>query len=697
MTGRQKCGFHAPLAGVLIIALGLGSAARPARAQEEIPVTLRARSFRYDRNAKILTATGDVVVIYQDVTIYADRLEADLGTNDVHAEGQVRIEVAGHRVRGQALEYNLTTRRGRLTQAAAEYTGPGVLGTVSLRAESIEGTLGKVVSARQAFCTTCEGPDPVVFLTAREFTVYPNDKIVGRGVAVWIGGRRIVTWPYFVIYLRERRATPLLPVAGYSDLEGYFLKTTYAYALSEHQYGTLRLDLMERLGVGYGLEHSYRFGAAAGVVFLYLLQNKQVSGTDQRMVVNHQQRLGDVTVRLYADGTTRSSPLAPSADFFGSLDASWQTSHASTAIYQTYANLNFLGFTTSSYTARIIHSQRFSERLSADLVTDASRTTSFLGTDDEAFPRIALRYRGNGYTAALLVEGRLDLDGGAFTADSRFVTERLPEATVTLDPRLLGGTRLVYQLQGGVGRFRETPLTGVVEAVRTDIAATVSGPLLESDRDALILRATVRGSHYTTGDVRGFVSGRIDFTRMFDDSITGQIGYTLQNQAGRTPFGFDVLTGQLGQADVTLTYRRPNVLLTAQTAFDNVTGTWLPTVLRAQWAPREKWAIAAALQYDATLGAVSRGELFVDLTLDPRWQIAYYGLYDGITGRFYHDRLTIARTWADCLVTAVTYRGITQELWFETWLTALPWARGQIGIGSQGQVLFNQPWLGTRP
>jgi hypothetical protein len=671
--------------------------ARPAGAQEEIPITLRAKSFRYDRNTKMLIATGDVVVVYQDVSIFADRLEADLGTNDVHAEGNVRVEVGQYRVRGHTLDYNLTTRQGRLTQSAAEYTGPFVLGIVSLRAEVIEGTPGKVMTARQAFCTTCEGPNPVVFLTAKEFTIYPNDKIVGRSVTVWIGGKRTVTWPYFVIYLRERRASRLTPVVGYSDLEGYYLKTFYSYALSDHHYGTLRLDLMERLGIGYGIEHSYRFGAAAGVVFLYLLDNKQLGGIDQRLVITHQQQWGDVTARLYADGVTRSSPLAPSSDVFGALDLSWRTARSSTALYQTYGNFNFLGSTTTAYTARVIHTQQVSERLSAEFVGDGSRVTSFLGTDDEVFPRLTLRYRGSGYTASLVTEGRLDLDGGAFTADTRFVTERLPEVTVAGDPILLKGTRLVYQLQGGVGRFREVPLVGFIEAVRTDLSATVSGPLLETDRDALILRMTLRGSHYSTGDVRGFASGRVDFTRVFDESLTGQVGYTLQSQAGRTPFLFDTLVGAIGQADATLAYRRPNVLVTAQAAFDNVTGTWLPAIVRAQWAPREKWAIAAALQYDAALGVLSRGELFLDVTLDPRWQIAYYGFYDGFTGRFFHDRLTVARTWADCLVTAVTYRGLTQEVWLETWLTAVPWARGQVGIGSQGQVLFTQPWLGTAP
>src|SRR3990172_3804114 len=202
VRGLRRPRPRALLVGVLVIALGVGGTARLAGAQEEIPITLRAKTFRYDRNTKILTASGDVVVVYQDVTIFADRLDADLGTNDVRAEGHVRIEVGRYRVRGETLDYNLTTRRGRLTQTAADYAGPFILGTVSLRAESVEGTLGKVTTARQAFCTTCEGPNPVAFLTAKEFTVYPNDNIIAHSITVWIGGKRPLTSPVFLFFSR---------------------------------------------------------------------------------------------------------------------------------------------------------------------------------------------------------------------------------------------------------------------------------------------------------------------------------------------------------------------------------------------------------------------------------------------------------------------------------------------------------------
>ncbi len=677
--------------------IAAGASVRPALAQEEIPVILRARMFQYDRVRRIMTASGDVVVIYQDVTIRSDSFEARLETNDVHAEGNVIIEVNRQRVRGATLDYNLVSRQGRITQAAAQYTGPQVLGTVFLRAEVVEGVLGGVATARESFCTTCEGPNPVAYLTGQEFVIYPNDKIVGRSVTVWIGGRRIFTWPYFVIFIREQRASRLLPVIGYSETEGFFIKTAYSYALGENHYGFLRLDLMEKLGTGYGVEHAYRLRAGEGVAFLYRLENKQLGGQDTRFTINHQHRLGDVALRVYADQLTRTSPLSPSSDLFTSLDTYYRGPRSSTTLYQTYSSRSFTGFGSQAYTARLIHSQQLSNQLSAELVTDVSRTTTSLGTDSDLFPRFSLRYRGAGYTAALVAEGRINLEGSAV----RFVTERLPEVTVVLDSKPIGGTRLFYQLEGGLGRFRETQFAGIVDALRADGGVTVTGPLYQSLQGILTLRAQVRGSAYSTGHSRTFVSSRLDYTHTLSQTLQGQIGISYQDQVGSTPFTFDLLSGRVAQADATLTYRQPNLLATATASFDTLAGRWAPVVARAQYIPRPGWTIAGAIAYDPTLGLLSRAELSFDIKLSADWQVTYYGFYDGFTGRVFHDRIMIARTWEECLVTAITYRGVGQEIWFETWLTALPWARGQIGIGSQGNLLFNQPFpflgLGARP
>lgn len=678
-----------------------GPSAPAALAQEEIPVTLRAKVFRYNRTTRVLVAEGAVVVTYQDIVIHADRLRANLGTNDVRAEGNVRLEVGRQVVRGSALDYNLDTRKGRISQAAADYTGPMVLGKVFVRAEVIEGVMDSTTVARDAVCTTCEGPTPVAYLVARELTLYPNDKIIGRSVQVWIGGRRIVTWPYFVIYIREQRASRLFPVVGYSETEGYFVKLFYSYALNNNHYGYLRLDLMERLGTGYGVEHAYRLDRGSGVAFLYHLDNKQTKGTDSRILLNHQQWLGDVSTRVFTDYVLRSSPEAPSTSFYTALDAYYRGFRSSTTLYQTYFLQDFpdiVGAASMAYTGRLFHTQQLTNRLSAEISAEVSRTVSALGTDDELLPRLTLRYSGSGYSASLVAEGRFDLDGSIFLGDLRFVTERLPELTVIADPRLIGKTRLVYQLKAGLGRFREgTSFKDTIEAARADLTATISGPLLESPKGFLNLFAQVRGSYYTTGDARGFLSGRLDYTRSLSEAWQGQIGLSYQDHVGQTPFVFDSTAGRLAQADFNLTYRRQYLTATVTTSFDMAAGQLAPVVARAQYYPRPGWTAAAALSYDPALGALSRAEVGFDIKLSPIWQLAYYGYYDGYSGRVFHDRLTITRTWDDCLAAAATYRGGAQEIWLEAWLTALPWARGRVGVGSQGQLLFEQPWLGTRP
>lgn len=581
------------LAALLVVWLTVGGAASGVAAtQEEVLVKLRARRFQYNQDTGVMVAEGEVVVSYQDVVIRADRVVANLKTNDVQAEGNVVIEAGVQTVRGRRLDYNLDSRQGRISQAASQYTGPMVLGKVSVRAEIIQGVLDSTTTAREAFCTTCEGPNPVVYLTARELTVHPGDKIIGRHMSVWVGGRRIVTWPYFIIYIRERRASRLTPVVGFSEEEGYFVKTFYSYALGPDHSGFLRLDLMDRLGTGLGVEHAYRLRDGSGVAFLYRLDNKKTGGVDSRVVLSHQHRLGEVATRLYVDHIARSaSPEITFTDQAYSLDAFYQTARSSTTVYQSYSSRDAIGYATSGYTGRVIHNQRITDALSLDLVADLSRTRTFMGasvdTDDELVPRLTLRYRGAGYTASLAVEGRIDLDGDAFTGDAfSFMTERLPELTVAADPRLLGKTRLVYQLQGGVGRFREAQGGTSVDAVRTDLAATIGGPLVQTTRGLLNLQAQARGSYYTTGDSRAFLSGRLDYTHLLTDRWQGQVGMTYQDQVGQTPFVFDRTVGRISQADVTLTYRRPQLVGSVTTSYDAVGGLWAPVVARVQAIPR---------------------------------------------------------------------------------------------------------------
>ena len=57
-----------------------------------------------------------------------------------------------------------------------------------------------------------------------------------------------------------------------------------------------------------------------------------------------------------------------------------------------------------------------------------------------------------------------------------------------------------------------------------------------------------------------------------------------------------------------------------------------------------------------------------------------------------NNRVSLTRTFCECMAASFTYLGARNEVWLELWLTAIPWGRGKIGIGGQGTLLFDQPW-----
>lgn len=668
----------------------------PAETTDEVPVRIRADAFRYDRRTRVLVATGNVVLTFEDVTIHSDALIANLETGEVTAEGGVRLRVATQEATADLLTYNLRTRLGTMHRARAQVTSPMVLGPVHLRAQRLEGVLDRTVSIRQGFVTTCDPDDPLLYLTADEIAVSLNDKVVGRRVSLWLAGRRILTLPAFIIFLRERQETRFFPVVGYSPAEGWFVKTRTTYFVNEAHWGVVLADYMERLGIGLGVEHVYRLagGRGQGTALVYRLANRQTDGTDWRAIFNHAQELtpalrlglfGDYTLR--APGGTPAPPAT--SDLFTALDLSHRTPRSTTFVYTTYSSTS-LG-PTHTLTGTLVHSQSLSPELGGEVVLTFTRAAGTAGVDDELLPRVALRHVRPGFSAALVAETRWDLDGEAFSADQRYTLERLPELTVALAPLPLGRSPFILQVEGGVGRFREHDVTpsSLTDAVRADALLTLSGPLPVGG-GTLFLRAFGRTSWYTTGDLRLFTGGRAEYLRPFSPALELRGAYTTQGVAGRSPFLFDQIAGTFSIGEASLTYRTPGLFARASVTYDFLTRQPGSVVAQAVAVPRPDWTVALAASFSPTLGRLERVEASLDLRLSPQWQVQYLGFYDGVTGQVLHDRLTVTRIFCDCLAVSLSYLGVRGEIWLETWLTAIPWGRGRIGLGQSG-LLFDQP------
>ncbi len=688
------------LSAFLASLLALPSAPGFAQEEYEVHVKLKADSFRYDRRTRILTASGHVVLTVEDVVISADALLANLETGTVVAQGNVLLEVAGHSVAAVQLDFNLHTHLGVLTNAAADYTGPLVVGSIHLRAQRVEGDPSTFLSAKEAFLTTCNKPEACLHLTAEEISVFLNDKIVGRQVSVWAGRYKLFTLPYFLISLRERQATRIIPLVGYNEVEGWYVKTAYSYFVNDDQHGFLYGDWSERLGVGTGVEHFYRGGGGQGSAFVYRLADRQTGGADVRAVFNHLQQVSAETrVRLYLDSLDQSFVATPSTStLFGALDLSRVTPESSTYAFSTLSSSS-LG-PTSFLTSRVVHSQMFSPQLQGEFVGDYSQSNSTMGTQAELSPRLTLRYFGLGYTASLVTETRVALGGTQIPGAATFGLERLPELTVALYPFRLGETSWSGQLEGGIGRFRETTV-GLggrrLDAGRADLQATVTGFIEVGSWSTLAVRAFTRQSWYSTGEARLHYGGRLDYTIPLTDSLATRFGYTGQAVQGSSPFVFDQIAGIISFADAQVLYQLPEFSFRATGSYDFQSHQVGNIVAQAFYVPFPAWTIGVAASYNVGAGRVDRVEAALDLRLSDEWRLEYIGAFDGVMQQLMHDRISLTRTLCDCLAVSVSYLGARNEIWLETWLTAFPWARGSLGIGGRGDLLFGQPIPFVRP
>jgi hypothetical protein len=677
-------------ASIAVLLISYASTAATPEEAEELPATLKADSYTFDRQARILTAQGNVVFSIRDVTIRADTVVADLQAGLVTAEGSVRLEVAGQSIVADMLTYHLSNRTGTLFNARTEYRSPWVVGSVKLRAEALDGDLMRFVTIRNGYTTTCDEPNPVISATAEELSIFLNDKIVGRNVSLWVAGHRLFTLPFFVIFLRERRDTPIAPVLGYSDTTGWSIATRFSYFLNESHYGFVHADWFERLGVGTGIEHLYRVRGGEGSALLYRLANRQTVGEDLLAVVSHVQQVGDVKVRLFADHRRLSTFAAPSTlATFSSADISTQTAQSSTYLFNTLSQSS--AGPTSVLTSRLAHAQAFDPRLSSEFLLDYSQTTSTAGIGEGLIPRLTVRYFGESLTSTLVVEAPTTTSPSTPTAAS---LSRLPELTLALSPFRVGETAFFGQFSVGLARFRETTV-GIggrtLDAGRGDTQMTFSGGMPVAD-GFVGTRVFARETWYATGDGRLFYGGRLEYARPIAVSVEARVGYTGQTAIGTSPFVFDQIAGTLSVADAQLIYQSESLLLQATGFYDIQSRLFGNAVVQAIYLPQPGWTIGVAGSYNVNIGQLDRVEASLDLQLSNDWRFEYTGAWDAISQSVTNNRVSLTRTFCECLAMSLTYLAVRNEIWLEAWLTAIPWGRGKIGIGGQGTLLFEQPW-----
>jgi len=239
--------------------------------QESFSAELNGDVIEYSIDGNIVTAEGNVKIIYGDVTLYCDKVEFFRDTNMAYADGHVRLISKATEITGEKIIYNFVTMTGELNNArfySAPYYGAG---------KHISKVSEDKIIISDGYITTSDYDDPGFRITSKTIDLYPQDKLIARNVRPMVGDVPIMYLPKFTQNLKDKK--PMVTFSpGYDKRWGAFLLTDWRAYYSENLKANVHVDLRELLGIGTGFDVDYdtkKYGS--GLLETYYTQERAIT------------------------------------------------------------------------------------------------------------------------------------------------------------------------------------------------------------------------------------------------------------------------------------------------------------------------------------------------------------------------------------------------------------------------------------
>ncbi len=415
------------------------------------PGATELRALRiFGTRALELVADGEAELQRDDIRVSADRLTYRELTDEVLADGNVRLlkdgtEVTGPRARLIVHEWTgeVETPRYALTRPTApetpdaprEVTGSGEAEVMLLEGEN-------QYRLRRATWTTCEAPDPDWYIKADDLRLdYDREVGTAHGSSIVFKDVPIFWWPWTDFPLvAQRKSGFLTPTAGIANRTGVDVSLPYYWNIAPNYDATLSPRLMARRGLQFGGEFRYLTASYRGESRLEWMPRDQVTRERRSLgSLQHQHRLAPglhasldvnaVSDRTYFEDLSSRVAVAVQTNLLregrlGYSGGGWWTASALAQSYQTlsgvapYRRLPQLALNAARRDLPAGGVFAFAGEFARFDHPDAQRIT---GNRLVAYPQLSLPYRQAGYFIVPKIGlhvTRYDLDR-PFIADGR--------------------------------------------------------------------------------------------------------------------------------------------------------------------------------------------------------------------------------------------------------------------------------------
>ncbi|MEA3493789.1 MAG: hypothetical protein U9R38_05330 [Candidatus Margulisiibacteriota bacterium] len=597
---------------------------------EEVDVNIKADKLRQIEGTSIIEASGSVEVELKGIIIKADKIRMDSDTNIVVAEGNVRVITEDYDALSEQLIYDSNFDKSSFNDFETKLAPSNLKGELFVFAENLDEKAEKLEGSGGSV-TTCGDDTPHFRTVAEKIEFYPNDKVIGYNVTIYVG-RFPALWTPFMYYDLKRKQKRNWEI-GRNEVEGDFFKSTWDYP-----YGTLYLDLMQKKGFGYGIENEYVLGALGlGTLFLYHLDENDTGISNWVTRIDHKKQLNQWTnlslnhsyTATYLIPAGRRDQTAFGLDLNYNHKARWGIEFDSLddrigSLQKYSGNFNQAhNKVSSNYSYNyefskkdpkwIRSSQRLTHRrpLWSDNVIfsgkiDYHNYVSSGGEpgDERLEPKFEITGREKNYTWTVRENLYIDMDKDIFVGDNNYqYLERKPEVTISPNPLDLNLFTLSPVV--GYGNFHEVRYVSQLGRNR-DFSTERYQATINANKNvqlpigtAMALGAGVDQFVYATDDRRYAYREKVSLRTDLFGFVNNNIHYKKGLSDGNSPFLFDQLGSNYHNVSENLTFSYLNKLSWSNSGGYNwQTEKWFDVMSRLNYTPTAKLGLEIRSGWD---------------------------------------------------------------------------------------------------
>ncbi len=429
---------------VMLLSCTISPKGACARSQKYRIVIESADYLKYEKNMSVTFMKGNVVIAYEGTRIMADEAVLNERTKMVTAKGNVAVIESDNELDGEFLIYKYDEKYFELSQVSGRTISDNKGTEVFFTGETVKGTERKV-KVRYPDFTTCGPHCPSEYhMRARDVSIFPNNKIIARKVAIYLRKTRVMWLPLYIISLKDEDR--YMPEFGYDKTRGFYVLSKYPYLARELVSGWIILNYMTKKGTEYGMDHKYtarRIGGAGRTTFK-TNNDKQSGNTNSTISLTQQLKFG----KKFSGNTSYSR-----VNTYNIYTPAYRTNTARYAlnmnIRQTsYKNLGIkYNFNESKSRSESKNSSigltrktRFSKNLTLDYnYTQTFRQIGEYPKNEESTFNSTTRYNLPGILSMTMTTYKtFDPDGDKYANDRNVSVnnQKTPEINVQLQPKL---------------------------------------------------------------------------------------------------------------------------------------------------------------------------------------------------------------------------------------------------------------------